>query len=67
MGQSLTLDEIEQAIISSKPQVLYLVHGESSSGVRQPIEGVGELCQKYAFQDFLKKKYQTRLFIAHLF
>lgn len=46
-GQAFTLEEIQQAIEAHRPKVLALVHAETSTGVRQPLEGVAELCQKY--------------------
>lgn len=29
-----------------KPSVLFITHGESSTGVLQPLEGLGELCHR---------------------
>lgn len=29
-----------------KPLVLFITHGESSTGVLQPLEGLGELCHR---------------------
>ncbi len=46
-GQAFTLEEIKQAIETHKPKVLGLVHAETSTGVRQPLEGVAELCHKH--------------------
>ncbi|CAL8083464.1 unnamed protein product [Orchesella dallaii] len=46
-GKSLSLDEIEQGLSKHKPKVLFLVHSESSTGVMQPLVGVGDLCRKY--------------------
>ncbi len=46
-GEAFTLEEIKQALETHRPKVLALVHAETSTGVRQPLEGVGELCQKY--------------------
>ncbi len=46
-GDAFTLLELEEALIKYKPAVLALVHAETSTGVCQPIEGVGELCRKY--------------------
>jgi len=46
-GESLSLDEIAKALEEHKPQVLFLCHGESSSGTKQNLEGVGELCAKH--------------------
>lgn len=46
-GQAFTLEEIKQAIETHKPKVLGLVHAETSTGVRQPLEGVAELCHQH--------------------
>lgn len=29
-----------------KPSVLFITHGESSTGVLQPLEGLGKLCHR---------------------
>lgn len=46
-GQVFSLEELRQAMATHRPQVLALVHAETSTGARQPIEGVGELCRQY--------------------
>ena len=46
-GESFNLDEIRQALETHRPKILALVHAETSTGVRQPLEGVGELCRQY--------------------
>jgi len=46
-GQSLSLDEIGAALDEHKPDLFFTTHGESSSGTRQKLEGVAELCAKY--------------------
>ncbi|WP_269622851.1 pyridoxal-phosphate-dependent aminotransferase family protein [Prochlorococcus marinus] len=46
-GEAFTLEEIEEAIIKFKPSVLALVHAETSTGVCQPMQGIGDLCRKY--------------------
>lgn len=35
-----------QALARHKPSVLFITHGESSTGVLQPLEGLGELCHR---------------------
>lgn len=44
VGQSLSLEEIREAITMHKPSVLFLTQGDSSTGVLQGLEGVGALC-----------------------
>lgn len=46
-GEAFTLEEIKTAIETHQPKILALVHAETSTGVRQPLEGVAELCQKH--------------------
>jgi alanine-glyoxylate transaminase / serine-glyoxylate transaminase / serine-pyruvate transaminase len=46
-GQNFSLDELRAAMAIHRPKILGLVHAETSTGCRQPIEGVGELCREY--------------------
>jgi alanine-glyoxylate transaminase/serine-glyoxylate transaminase/serine-pyruvate transaminase len=46
-GNTFSLQEIEAALVTSRPKVLFLVHSESSTGVMQNLDGVGDLCRKY--------------------
>ena len=46
-GKAFSLDEIEKALIKYKPHVFALVHAETSTGVCQPMQGIGDLCRKY--------------------
>ncbi|MEA5578746.1 alanine--glyoxylate aminotransferase family protein [Anabaena sp. UHCC 0451] len=46
-GKVFSLDEISTALETHKPAILALVHAETSTGARQPLEEVGELCRKY--------------------
>ena len=46
-GQTFTLDEIRTALETYRPAILALVHAETSTGARQPLEGVGELCREF--------------------
>lgn len=48
VGQSVPLSKIEACLVEHKPKVLFLVHSESSTGVMQPLEGVGEICKKHS-------------------
>ncbi|NWU83178.1 SPYA protein, partial [Onychorhynchus coronatus] len=34
-------------LVQHKPSVLFITHGESSTGVLQPLEGLGELCHRH--------------------
>jgi alanine-glyoxylate transaminase/serine-glyoxylate transaminase/serine-pyruvate transaminase len=46
-GEVFTLEEIKQGLEKYRPQVLGLVHAETSTGARQPLEGIGELCREH--------------------
>jgi alanine-glyoxylate transaminase/serine-glyoxylate transaminase/serine-pyruvate transaminase len=46
-GTSFTLDALRAGIEAHRPAVLALVHAETSTGARQPLEGVAELCREH--------------------
>lgn len=46
-GSHYTLQEVEECLAQYKPVLLFLTHGESSTGVLQPLDGFGELCHRY--------------------
>jgi alanine-glyoxylate transaminase / serine-glyoxylate transaminase / serine-pyruvate transaminase len=46
-GQVFTLEEIGAALEKNRPAILGLVHGETSTGAMQPMEGVGKLCREF--------------------
>ncbi|KAM8804804.1 alanine--glyoxylate aminotransferase [Eudromia elegans] len=46
-GEFFTARDIEEALVQHHPAVLFLTHGESSTGVLQPLEGLGELCHRH--------------------
>lgn len=46
-GESFTLAQIEQAVSQFRPALLFLVQGESSTGVLQNIKGVGDICRRF--------------------
>ncbi len=46
-GEVFSIEELEQALNNYRPSVLALVHAETSTGVCQPMDGVGDLCRKY--------------------
>jgi alanine-glyoxylate transaminase/serine-glyoxylate transaminase/serine-pyruvate transaminase len=46
-GEAFSLEELEQALIDHKPAILAMVHAETSTGVCQPMEGIGELCRRH--------------------
>lgn len=45
-GTTLSLVQVEEHLQLVKPVAFFVTHGESSTGVLQPIEGMGQLCRK---------------------
>lgn len=43
-GEVFSLEELTTALKTYEPAVLAIVHAETSTGVRQPLEGVGAAC-----------------------
>uniref|UniRef100_A0A8C5QAS2 Alanine--glyoxylate aminotransferase n=1 Tax=Leptobrachium leishanense TaxID=445787 RepID=A0A8C5QAS2_9ANUR len=46
-GEAFTLKDVEKGLSEHKPSLFFITHGESSSGVVQPLDGFGELCHRY--------------------
>lgn len=46
-GEVFSLSELRSALEDHRPQILALVHAETSTGARQPLQGVGDLCREY--------------------
>lgn len=46
-GEVFSLEELRAAVETHRPQILALVHAETSTGARQPLEGVAELCREF--------------------
>ncbi|MEH2267249.1 MAG: alanine--glyoxylate aminotransferase family protein [Nostoc sp.] len=46
-GQVFNLDELQTALKTYRPAILALVHAETSTGARQPLEGVADLCREF--------------------
>jgi len=46
-GTVFTAAEIEAAIKQHKPKVLALVHGDTSTTMAQPLDGIGDICRKH--------------------
>jgi alanine-glyoxylate transaminase / serine-glyoxylate transaminase / serine-pyruvate transaminase len=46
-GQVYSLEELRSAMATHRPTVLALVHAETSTGARQPLDGVGDLCREF--------------------
>ncbi len=46
-GEAFSLAELEETVSTHKPAILAMVHAETSTGVCQPMEGVGDLCRRH--------------------
>ncbi len=46
-GEVFTLADIRAALEKYRPQIMAIVHAETSTGVCQPMEGIGDLCREY--------------------
>jgi len=46
-GEALSFQSIEEAITRHRPVLFALVHAETSTGVCQPLEGIGALCREH--------------------
>lgn len=46
-GQVFSLEEIKRNLETHQPAILALVHAETSTGARQPLEGVADLCHQH--------------------
>ncbi|RZB77501.1 serine--pyruvate aminotransferase, mitochondrial, partial [Asbolus verrucosus] len=47
VGNNFTLAQIEHAVATNRPTLLFVTQGESSSGVYQNVEGIGDICHRY--------------------
>ena len=45
-GEAFTFDEIKYEIETKKPAIFAIVHAETSTGVLQPLDGIGEICRE---------------------
>ena len=46
-GEAFSKEEIAEALATHKPAILAMVHAETSTGVCQPMEGIGDLCRQH--------------------
>ena len=46
-GEVFTLEQIEEAISRVKPKLVATVHGDTSTTMRQPLDGLGAVCHQY--------------------
>ncbi|WP_280680031.1 alanine--glyoxylate aminotransferase family protein [Cryobacterium sp. CG_9.6] len=46
-GQVFTAEAIEQAIVETRPQLLAVVHGDTSTTMMQPLAELGDICSRH--------------------
>lgn len=46
-GEAFTTAELYSAVEKYRPAILGLVHGETSTGVMQPLDEIGDLCREF--------------------
>nr|XP_039250377.1 serine--pyruvate aminotransferase-like [Styela clava] len=46
-GENFQLSDFEEGLKQNSAKMLFIAHSESSTGVIQPLEGLGDLCHKY--------------------
>ena len=46
-GEAFSLEDLEEALAIHSPAILAMVHAETSTGVCQPMDGIGDLCLKH--------------------
>ncbi|HEY2051738.1 MAG TPA: alanine--glyoxylate aminotransferase family protein [Caulobacteraceae bacterium] len=46
-GQVLSFEALEAAIAKVRPKLFATIHGDTSTTMAQPLEGVGEVCRRY--------------------
>jgi alanine-glyoxylate transaminase/serine-glyoxylate transaminase/serine-pyruvate transaminase len=46
-GEVFDLNQVRETLQKVRPKVLGIVHAETSTGARQPIEGLGKLCHEF--------------------
>ena len=44
-GEAFTFEEIKYEIETKQPSIFAIVHAETSTGVLQPLEGIGDVCR----------------------
>lgn len=48
-NEAVSLEELETALKNHRPVAVFMVHAESSTGLKQPLEGFGDLAHKYEY------------------
>ncbi|MEL7355506.1 MAG: alanine--glyoxylate aminotransferase family protein [Cyanobacteria bacterium J06560_6] len=46
-GEVFSLSDIRAGLEANRPKIMSIVHAETSTGVCQPMDGIGDLCREY--------------------
>lgn len=46
-GQAVPVEDIRKAIADYKPNLVFVCQGDSSTGVAQPLETIGDACREH--------------------
>lgn len=46
-GEVIPMADLEAAVAAMKPRLVALVHGDTSTTMAQPLEGLGEMCRRH--------------------
>ena len=46
-GEAFSLEELTAAVTEHRPAILGVIHAETSTGARQPLDGVADLCREH--------------------
>ena len=46
-GECFSLEDIKSGLEQHRPGIFGVVHGETSTGILQPMDGLGDLCREY--------------------
>uniref|UniRef100_A0A8C4NJW3 Alanine--glyoxylate aminotransferase n=1 Tax=Eptatretus burgeri TaxID=7764 RepID=A0A8C4NJW3_EPTBU len=65
-GKYFSLCDIEKGLLENQPILFFITHGESSTGVLQPLDGIGELCHRYHHTGPITGVYMLREGLAGL-
>ncbi|MBB2170490.1 alanine--glyoxylate aminotransferase family protein, partial [Gluconacetobacter aggeris] len=52
-GDVASLEQIEAAIMTHRPQVFAAIHGDTSTTMAQPLAGVGAICQRHGVLSYV--------------
>ncbi|MBM9403868.1 alanine--glyoxylate aminotransferase family protein, partial [Gluconacetobacter azotocaptans] len=52
-GEVATPAQIEAAIVAHQPQVFACIHGDTSTTMAQPLDGVGEICRRHGVLSYV--------------